>query len=62
MFDWKQFFEEAVRIAACDTMPEMREYSAIMKGIYENYLKATAVAAEKTMFKSVGPIYIMERS
>ncbi|KAL7954984.1 hypothetical protein V8C34DRAFT_316811 [Trichoderma compactum] len=35
-FDRKHFIEESARIAACDTMPELQEYSAIMQGIYKN--------------------------
>ncbi|KKP03460.1 hypothetical protein THAR02_04439 [Trichoderma harzianum] len=60
--DWEQFFEEAARMAACDTMPEVQEYNAVMQVIYEESPKPTVATTEETIIKTFGPIYIMDRS
>ncbi|QYS99771.1 hypothetical protein H0G86_006889 [Trichoderma simmonsii] len=62
VFDWERFFEEAARMAAGDTMPEVKEYNAIMQVIYEERPQPTVAITEETIIKTFGPIYIMDRT
>ncbi|OPB46323.1 hypothetical protein A0O28_0064440 [Trichoderma guizhouense] len=62
VFDWEQFFEEAARMVACETTPEVQEYNAVMRVIYEESPKPTVATTEETIIKTFGPIYIMDRT